>query len=265
MDDRELQRRLQGLGLYAGPLDGAIGPLSLTAINAYLNFGQVAVPQSWPKARRILAAKQLLCRDEGIEVGPIDGLPGPQTEFAFAVYAHRHLGGPDPTVRQRTARGPAPSFASNWPRQRDVPSFFGAVGGGQVNLNLPYTMKLSWDLSKNINRIKIHEKVHDSAFRCLERIAQHYNATERADKGLDLFGGCFEVRRMRGSDAWSMHSWGIAIDFDPVRNGLHSNRTNARLAQRDCDKFWEIWEAEGWLSLGRARNFDWMHVQAALL
>ena len=25
------------------------------------------------------------------------------------------------------------------------------------------------------------------------------------------------------------------------------------------------WEEEGWISLGRARDFDWMHVQAARL
>jgi hypothetical protein len=70
---------------------------------------------------------------------------------------------------------------------------------------------------------------------------------------------------MRGGDRWSMHSWGIAIDFDPTRNSLHADHTQARLAQPDCNEFWRIWEDEGWVSLGRARDFDWMHVQAARL
>jgi len=35
--------------------------------------------------------------------------------------------------------------------------------------------------------------------------------------------------------------------------------------QKDCEAFWKAWEEEGWLSLGRSRNFDWMHVQACRL
>jgi len=62
-----------------------------------------------------------------------------------------------------------------------------------------------------------------------------------------------------------MHAWSIAIDFDPARNKLSWNNTRARLAKPDAVKFWELWEAEGWVSLGRARNYDWMHVQAARL
>ncbi len=70
---------------------------------------------------------------------------------------------------------------------------------------------------------------------------------------------------MRGGQSYSMHSWGIAIDFDPERNQLKWGRPRARLSHSDAAPFWDAWEAEGWVSLGRARNFDWMHVQAARL
>jgi hypothetical protein len=70
---------------------------------------------------------------------------------------------------------------------------------------------------------------------------------------------------MRGGNSYSMHSWGIAIDFDPERNRLNWNSGEARLAKPDCIPFWQAWEAEGWVSLGRTRDFDWMHVQAARL
>lgn len=136
------------------------------------------------------------------------------------------------------------------------------MGANQVRLQLPFPMRIAWDTSKIVRSFLIHQRVHDSAARCVERIAQHYNEAQRRNTGIELFGGCLNVRRKRGGTTWSMHSWGIAIDFDPARNPLRSNRHNARLAQPDCVKFWEIWEEEGWVSLGRTRDFDWMHVEA---
>ena len=70
---------------------------------------------------------------------------------------------------------------------------------------------------------------------------------------------------MRGGSQWSMHSWGIAIDFDPDRNQMQWGRDKARLAKPDLETFWRIWEEEGAVSLGRTRNFDWMHVQFSRL
>jgi lysozyme family protein len=154
---------------------------------------------------------------------------------------------------------------SAWPRQSGVPAFYGSVGEHQTSLTLPFPMKIAWDKSKTITRFSIHEKVHDSAKACFERIADAYTEAQRTEIGIDLFGGCLNVRKMRGGNSFSMHSWGIAIDFDPERNQLKWGRDRARLAQPDCETFWRIWEDAGWLSLGRARNYDWMHVQAALL
>lgn len=99
----------------------------------------------------------------------------------------------------------------------------------------------------------------------LQAVAGLYSAQERKTIGLDLFGGSLNVRKMRGGSAYSMHSWGIAIDFDPERNQLKWGKDRARLAQPDAVPFWLEWEREGWLSLGRARDFDHMHVQAARL
>ena len=62
-----------------------------------------------------------------------------------------------------------------------------------------------------------------------------------------------------------MHAWGIAIDWDADRNPLRATSKDAAMATPRYAKFLDLWEEEGWLSLGRARNFDWMHVQAATL
>jgi len=32
--------------------------------------------------------------------------------------------------------------------------------------------------------------------------------------------GCFNIRKKRGLDSWSLHSWGIAIDINASGNGL---------------------------------------------
>jgi hypothetical protein len=55
------------------------------------------------------------------------------------------------------------------------------------------------------------------------------------------------------------------LDFDPSRNKLKWGRDKANLARPEYDAWWEAWETEGWLSLGRERNFDWMHIQAVKL
>ena len=152
-----------------------------------------------------------------------------------------------------------------WPRQADVFRYYGQPGEHQTTLVLPFPMKVAWDKAHLIAKFSVHEKVHDSAKRCFARIADAYDEKKRAALGLDLWGGCLNVRKMRGGSSWSMHSWGIAIDFDPERNTLKWSKAKARLAKPDCVAFWKIWEEEGWISLGRARDYDWMHVQAARL
>lgn len=152
-----------------------------------------------------------------------------------------------------------------WPRQSGVRTFYGTVGKNQTMLILPFPMKLAWDKRKVVTKFSIHQKAHDSAKWCFEQIALAYDEKQRAELGLDLFGGCLNVRPMRGGSDYSMHAWGIAIDFDPDRNQLKWDKRKARLARPDAETFWKIWESEGWVSLGRTRNFDWMHVQAARL
>jgi hypothetical protein len=153
-----------------------------------------------------------------------------------------------------------------FPTQADCQRFYGAPGTNHMLLTLPYEM--TYDDGKKISvvkRITINKKCADSAFRALTQISKEYNAADRKALGLSIFAGCFNNRPMRGGSQPSMHAYACAIDFDPARNQLKWGRDKARLAKPDCEAFWKAWEAEGWLSLGRARNFDWMHVQAARL
>ena len=230
MDVRSVQEALKGLGLYTAKVDGIIGPKTKAAIRAF---------------QRINGLSQ-------------DGIAGPKT--LAALFPAKI---PD---RDVVLQEPAPAtIRPVWPRQSECMKFYGKVGTNQTSLILPYPMKIAWDLRKTVTKITLHEKVHDSAKRCFDRIAAAYSPAQRSELGLDLFGGSLNVRKMRGGSAWSMHSWGIAIDFDPARNQLKWGKDKARLAKSDCNIFWRIWEEEGWVSLGRLRNYDWMHVQAARL
>lgn len=228
-----LQSRLTAHGFPCGLIDGIIGEITSTALRAF-------------QAARGIA---------------VTGTATPATVTALRVSATAHI----PPLPQRDPPEQPIMSSPAWPRQSEVPAFYGHVGTRQTRVEVPWTMRLAWDKSIRISRITLHERVAESAARALQQIATTYSAAEIAALGLDLFGGSLNVRRMRGGSAYSMHSWGIAIDFDPERNQLTWKSPQPRLSNPDAAPFWQAWEAEGWVSLGRARNFDWMHIQAARL
>jgi peptidoglycan hydrolase-like protein with peptidoglycan-binding domain len=152
-----------------------------------------------------------------------------------------------------------------WPTQAEVQAFFGPPAQNQVMMNTPYPFRLAWDRSVIVNRFQCHAKVHDTFHEVFKRTLEHYGIGRIVELRLDMFGGCFNHRAMRGGSQLSMHSWGIAIDLDPERNQLSWNRSRAAFAQPEYEPFWEIVESQGLVSLGRERDFDWMHFQAARL
>ncbi len=278
IEDIDLQAMLASLGLYKGDLDGMFGPKSAAALDQFLTVKTTAVSgdwRKWPLQRKKIAAGQLLCNDLDINAGRIDGLVGPMTIEAFENFNRMKLGLPLDAWRDQIDALPGPPdvpgpVANTWPREKDVPAFYGQLGKGCTlvplkRLELPYEMKLSWKLNKKITGFTVHEKVHDSAARVFDKFYAYYGDAGIEDLGLDLFGGVYRCANKKGGSTWSMHAWSIAIDFDPARNDLKWSHTRARLAKPDAVRFWEFWEEEGWVSLGRTRDFDWMHVQAARL
>jgi hypothetical protein len=113
-----------------------------------------------------------------------------------------------------------------------------------------------------VSTTKCNAKVKDSLLRVLTKVKTSYGVGEISRLRLDYFGGCFNYRPMRGGTMLSTHSWGIALDFDPINNQLKWDKTKATFGRPEYIRWWEIWEEEGWVSLGRQRNYDWMHVQA---
>lgn len=227
-----LQSRLTAHGFAVGPIDGVIGDKTIAAINAFQQSRGLNVSGS-------------------ADAATVDAL---RLSSSFA---------PAPPTRNGPDMGP--TLPPVWPRQASVPAFYGPVGTSQTTIDIPFDMWIAWDKSLRARKMTLHTKVAASAERVLQAVVGIYSAAERKSIGIDLFGGSLNVRKMRGGSTYSMHSWGIAIDFDPERNQLNWGRDRARLAKPDAEPFWLEWEKEGWLSLGRARNFDWMHIQAARL
>jgi hypothetical protein len=96
------------------------------------------------------------------------------------------------------------------------------------------------------------------------KLKGEYGEEKLRELGIDQFGGCLNVRLKRGSkSAWSIHSWGCAVDLDPDRNQLRWDMKRAQFGKPEYIPMWKIIEGEGAVSLGRAKGFDPMHWQFA--
>jgi len=246
-------------GLYRDEIDGFAGPKTLAALNAVSGL-----PKSWSLEKKLVGLIQLEAKAKGFDPRGIDGYWGPDTDIAFEQLRSKILFGTTPAP-WRPEEIISPVNPNNWPLDNPaaLETFFGKKATNLTSLELPYPMKLSFPPFTEVKKITCHKLVKDSLHRVLSRVKATYGTGEISRLRLDVFGGCFNDRPIRGGTRPSTHAWGIALDFDPDNNQLRWGRDRASFARPEYVRWWEIWEAEGWVSLGRARNFDWMHVQAA--
>lgn len=131
-----------------------------------------------------------------------------------------------------------------------------------TTIQLPYPMRIAWDVSKTVTRIQCHKLIADKLLNVFKDLLNHYGLSELQRLGIDLYGGCVNVRLMRGSRTkWSRHSWGIAIDLDPARNKLKETKRTARFARPEYKPMIDAFYKHGFLSLGLEKNYDWMHFE----
>jgi hypothetical protein len=136
------------------------------------------------------------------------------------------------------------------------------IGNGYlVKIQLPYPMRLAWDTDTKVNSMMCHKLVANNFLAVFNEIHSAYGYDKIKELGIDLFGGCFNYRKMRGGNSWSTHSWGIAIDLDPARNTLKETSKTARFARPEYKTMIDIFYKHGFESLGREKNYDWMHFQ----
>ena len=134
-------------------------------------------------------------------------------------------------------------------------------GNYLVTINLPYPMRLAWDKKTKVNKMRCNGLVAKNFQDIFSEILQVYGLEKIQELGIDLFGGCFNFRAMRGGSDYSRHSWGIAIDLDPERNQLKETSKTARFARPEYKQMIDIFYKYGFISLGREKNYDWMHFE----
>ena len=156
---------------------------------------------------------------------------------------------------------------NNWPTdtpdQEELLEFFGEPGENQIRLTLPFAMKCSWDEEQIIKSFFCHKKVRDSLGRIYQNVFEIYGLEDIERLRLDIFGGCYNNRNKRGGSNLSIHAFAAALDIDPNNNKLKWHSDRAFLSRDEYEPFWQEFEKEEWVSLGRSRDNDWMHVQAA--
>lgn len=271
MNVAELQTALNPLKLVPSPLvtDGVAGKKTMEAVDALLKQSKADGWQDWVDARRRIAAEQVLYEDvHHIEVGNIDGLVGEQTRYARSVWEARVRNGGkvDPKVEnwrdtEKDVDRPESAKSNLWPRQDQVQQFYGKPGSGFVMMETPFPFRIAWAPQQTVMKVQVHGKCKEAFAKVWADTLKAYGYEELKRLRLDMFGGCTNVRKMRGGTRWSMHAFGCAWDVDPDRNQLKFKREMASLDDAPYAPFWAIVEANGGLSLGRLKNYDWMHFQ----
>jgi hypothetical protein len=132
-----------------------------------------------------------------------------------------------------------------------------------TTIKLPYPMRIAWDLDTKVTKMRCHKLVADAFLSVFNELLEVYGYQRLVELGIDLYGGCFNFRKMRGGTSWSKHAWGIAIDLDPARNTLKETSKTARFARPEYKQMIDIFYKHGFISLGREQNRDFMHFEYA--
>lgn len=131
-----------------------------------------------------------------------------------------------------------------------------------VNVPVPENYPLKYD-GKRVKTIRVHKYVADRLAAALQDIINHYGEDiEKVAPAACVYDGSYYFRTSRGSSSTSVHSWGLALDFDAANNSMKTKAPKARLSQDIYKPFFDILEFHGFNSLGRRGDYDWMHVQA---
>lgn len=248
---KDIQAVLQACGKYSGAIDGIAGPktqAAIAAVNGMRIYRDAGI-----------AAMQRCLNDMFFDAGEVDGIAGPQTRAALSLFYSSAA-----VIKKPISVPAAPTKSYTAASYADMTRVFGQPGSADCTagtVQLPFSFKIAWDLSKTIASFKCHKILAKPLTDIFAQAAELYGEAEYRRLRLDRFGGCYNFRSMRGASKLSIHSWGAAVDLDPERNQLSWTHTKAAFAQPQYKPFWEIVNANGAWPGGWLWDKDWMHFQ----
>ncbi len=268
MKHREAQLVWAAAGFYTGGIDGVLGPQSQAAIKAIRakHGDKYTFAQTRSKTRERVASVQACLNALGYEAGAVDGYEGHNTRNALDGLIYFLANGKQEVVERATIARPA--SGPKLPYQRDVRDFYGDpanMNGNLVIIELPFKLRIDWNLRQTTNKIRVHKKCAESLKAALIEVHAHYGADKMRALGIDRYAGAYNKRKMRGGSKWSMHAYGCAIDFYARPNGLRTRCPQALFCGPEYKPFLDIMEKHGWLPAIRLWGADAMHFQAARL
>ena len=165
-------------------------------------------------------------------------------------------------VRRKEIKAVAQAQATKG--QKNVKAMYGEPGdrANFATLVVPDGFNLTYD-GKPVRKINgVHKKVSSQLRASFDGILAEYGSARIKELKINVYSGTYNKRAKRGGTTWSMHSWGIAIDLYYAKNKLRTKAPEAAFSRPEYKKMIDIFEQNGWYSLGRAKNYDYMHFQA---
>lgn len=134
--------------------------------------------------------------------------------------------------------------------------------GALTRVRLPWETVLSWKPNYQIFSFDAHKITAPALGAIFLEVKSKYTWEQIQEMGLNIWGGCYNFRSVRtNKNYFSAHAWGMAVDFDPQRNGLYTPTQDANLAKYpDLEA---IFNRHGFINLGRVIGRDWMHYEAS--
>jgi hypothetical protein len=133
-----------------------------------------------------------------------------------------------------------------------------------ATINLPYPMRIAWDKAKTVNKMRCHKLVAQKFLNVFNELLTVYGYDKLRELEIDLFGGCYNFRKMRGSKSrWSRHAWAIAVDLSPEKNQLKWKKDKAQFAKAEYQRMIGIFYKHGFVNQGVELGYDYMHFETA--